>query len=200
VIGTPVDPLAAAAQRSRRRRRRGLGGLLAMVVATVGARTVTAGPAHTALAGPLPLAPVSARGQRSSPTAAPVQEPSVPAAPTAVPTAAPRAAPTARPTALAPAATAPPVSAARTLTGQPVDVGYGTVQVRVTLAGTRIVGVSALSLPTGGRSDEISSYAEPLLQKEALKAQSASIDAVSGASYTSQGYAQSLQSALDAAR
>ena len=200
MIGTPVDPLAAAAQRSRRRRRLGLGSLLALVVATVGARTVTAGPAHTALAGPLPLAPVSARGQRSSPTAAPVQEPSVPAAPTAVPTAAPRAAPTARPTALAPAATAPPVSAARTLTGQPVDVGYGTVQVRVTLAGTRIVGVSALSLPTGGRSDEISSYAEPLLQKEALKAQSASIDAVSGASYTSQGYAQSLQSALDAAR
>ena len=196
MIGTPVDPLAAAAQRSRRRRRLGLGGLLAMVVATVGARTVTAGPAHTALAGPLPLAPVSARGQRSSPTAAPVQEPSVPAARTAVPT----AVPTAGPTALAPAATAPPVSAARTLTGQPVDVGYGTVQVRVTLAGTRIVGVSALSLPTGGRSDEISSYAEPLLQKEALKAQSASIDAVSGASYTSQGYAQSLQSALDAAR
>jgi len=200
VIGTPVDPLAAAAQRSRRRRRLGLGGLLALVVATVGARTVTAGPAHTALAGPLPLAPVSARGQRSSPTAAPVQEPSVqepsvPAAASAVPSAAPTAGPTA-----APAATAPPVSAARTLTGQPVDVGYGTVQVRVTLAGTRIVGVSALSLPTGGRSDEISSYAEPLLQKEALKAQSASIDAVSGASYTSQGYAQSLQSALDAAK
>jgi len=192
VIGTPVDLLAAAAQRSRRRRRLGLGGLLALVVATVGARTVTAGPAHTALAGPLPLAPVSARGQRSSPTAAPVQEPSVPAARTAVPTAGP--------TALAPAATAPPVSAARTLTGQPVDVGYGTVQVRVTLAGTRIVGVSTLSLPTGGRSDEISSYAEPLLQQEALKAQSASIDAVSGASYTSQGYAQSLQSALDAAK
>jgi len=196
VIGTPVDLLAAAAQRSRRRRRLGLGGLLALVVATVGARTVTAGPAHTALAGPLPLAPVSARGQRSSPTAAPVQEPSVPAARTAVPT----AVPTAGPTALAPAATAPPVSAARTLTGQPVDVGYGTVQVRVTLAGTRIVGVSTLSLPTGGRSDEISSYAEPLLQQEALKAQSASIDAVSGASYTSQGYAQSLQSALDAAK
>ncbi len=192
MIGTPVDLLAAAAQRSRRRRRLGLGGLLALVVATVGARTVTAGPAHTALAGPLPLAPVSARGQRSSPTAAPVQEPSVPAARTAVPTAGP--------TALAPAATAPPVSAARTLTGQPVDVGYGTVQVRVTLAGTRIVGVSTLSLPTGGRSDEISSYAEPLLQQEALKAQSASIDAVSGASYTSQGYAQSLQSALDAAK
>lgn len=200
MIGTPVDPLAAAAQRSRRRRRLGLGGLLAMVVATVGARTVTAGPAHTALAGPLPLAPVSARGQRSSPTAAPVQEPRVPAAPSSVRSAVPTAAPTARPTALAPAATAPPVAAARTLTGQPVDVGYGTVQVRVTLAGTRIVGVSALSLPTGGRSDEISSYAEPLLQKEALKAQSASIDAVSGASYTSQGYAQSLQSALDAAK
>lgn len=197
MIGTPVDPLAAAAQRSRRRRRLGLGSLLALVVATVGARTVTAGPAHTALAGPLPLAPVSARGQRSGPTAAPVQEPSVPTARTAAPTAGPTAL---APAATAPAATAPPVSAARTLTGQPVDVGYGTVQVRVTLAGTRIVGVSALSLPTGGRSDEISSYAEPLLQKEALKAQSASIDAVSGASYTSQGYAQSLQSALDAAK
>jgi len=57
--------------------------------------------------------------------------------------------------------------------------------------------VSALSLPQGGRSSDISRYAAPQLRREALSAQSAHIDTVSGASYTSAGYAMSLQSALD---
>jgi len=47
---------------------------------------------------------------------------------------------------------------------------------------------------------EISSQVEPILQQEVLQAQSAQIDLVSGATYTSEGYAQSLQSALDKAR
>ena len=87
----------------------------------------------------------------------------------------------------------------RTVDGNPYDVGYGTVQVRVTLDGRRITGVTALQLPSGGRSSDISGYAAPRLQQEALAAQSAHIDAVSGASYTSAGYASSLQSALDRA-
>ena len=65
------------------------------------------------------------------------------------------------------------------------------------LSGHRMVDVSTLSLPSNGRSGEISSYAVPLLKREAMQAQSATIDSVSGASYTSQGYAESLQSALD---
>jgi uncharacterized protein with FMN-binding domain len=84
-----------------------------------------------------------------------------------------------------------------TVTGNPFDVGYGVVQVRVTLRGHRIVDVSALSLPSGGRSSDISAYAAPQLRREALARQSARIDTVSGASYTSAGYARSLQSALD---
>jgi uncharacterized protein with FMN-binding domain len=70
--------------------------------------------------------------------------------------------------------------------------------VRVTVKAGKIVSVQALQL-TGDdpRSAEISAYAEPTLQQEALSKQSADIDSVSGATFTSAGYAQSLQSALD---
>lgn len=87
-----------------------------------------------------------------------------------------------------------------TVTGQLVDMRFGPVQVQVTIAGGRITDVTALALPDGGRSGRISSYAAPALRNEVLSAQSASIDIVSGATYTSAAYAQSLQSALDHAR
>jgi hypothetical protein len=83
------------------------------------------------------------------------------------------------------------------LTGKAYDVGYGVVQVKVTMTGTRITDITPLSLPEGGRSGDISQYAAPQLRREALTAQSAHIDSVSGASYTSAGYASSLQSSLD---
>jgi hypothetical protein len=86
------------------------------------------------------------------------------------------------------------------LLGDAYDVSYGTVQVRVTLDGRRITDVAAVSLPQGGHSGDVSRFAEPALRREALNAQSAHIDTVSGASYTSAGYARSLQSALDKAR
>ena len=77
---------------------------------------------------------------------------------------------------------------------------YGAVQVRLTLQGTRITGVTPLQMPFDRqRSAEISQQAEPLLLQEVLQAQSAQIDIIGGASYTSQSYAQSLQSALDKA-
>ena len=85
----------------------------------------------------------------------------------------------------------------RAVVGKTYDVGYGVVQVKVTLNGTRITDVTPMSLPEGGRSGDISQYAAPQLRREALAAQSANIDSVSGASYTSAGYAKSLQSALD---
>jgi len=81
--------------------------------------------------------------------------------------------------------------------GQAYDVGYGVVQVQVTFTGSRITDITPMSLPEGGRSGDISQYAAPQLRGEALRAQSARIDSVSGASYTSAGYAMSLQSALD---
>jgi uncharacterized protein with FMN-binding domain len=94
-------------------------------------------------------------------------------------------------------ASSPNGSAHRQVTGNAYNVGYGVVQVRVTLDGKRLTDVSPLSLPQGGRSGDISSFAAPQLRREALSTQSAKIDTVSGASYTSAGYAESLQSALD---
>ncbi|MFD9776150.1 FMN-binding protein [[Kitasatospora] papulosa] len=87
-----------------------------------------------------------------------------------------------------------------TYTGDPVDTRYGTVQVAVTVTDGRITAVKVIQAPDqNGRDQQISSQALPQLAQEAIKAQSAHIDTVSGASYTSQGYAQSLQSALDQA-
>src|SRR4051795_4983393 len=85
-----------------------------------------------------------------------------------------------------------------TATGDAIDTQYGPVQVRVTVKDGKITAIQGLVL-TGNdpRSAEISSFAEPTLKQEALSAQSADIDAVSGATFTSAGYAQSLQSALD---
>lgn len=88
-----------------------------------------------------------------------------------------------------------------TFTGAPIDTRYGTVQVAATLSGGKITAVRVLQAPDeNGRDQQIASYSLPRLAQEALGAQSAHIDAVSGASYTSQGYIQSLQSALDQAR
>lgn len=106
-------------------------------------------------------------------------------------------------TAAPPRTTAPPTTArpaTHTVDGPDVLTRYGDVQVRVVLQGHRLDDVEALALPSDRqRSAEISRYAGPRLRQEALQAQSANIDLVSGASYTSEGYAQSLQGALDAA-
>jgi uncharacterized protein with FMN-binding domain len=78
---------------------------------------------------------------------------------------------------------------------------YGDVQVRVVVKAGKLVDVVPLRLTDrDGRSVSISAQAAPILRREALAAGSAKIDTVSGASYTSAGYIQSLQSALDAAR
>lgn len=88
-----------------------------------------------------------------------------------------------------------------TYTGTASVTRFGNVQVRVTIAGGKITDVTALQLTDAeGRSVQISAQAAPLLRQEALTAQSASIDTVSGATYTSDGYIQSLQSALDQAK
>ncbi|MCU7729394.1 FMN-binding protein [Actinoplanes sp. KI2] len=98
-----------------------------------------------------------------------------------------------------PAAKAP---ATRTLTvdGAVAQTQRGPVQVRVTITGNTIVNVRALQHPTGNSTDDqINAYALPKLRAEVLAAQSARVDAVSGATVTSGGYLRSLQSALDAA-
>ncbi|MBP0457509.1 FMN-binding protein [Streptomyces montanisoli] len=109
-------------------------------------------------------------------------------------------------TARAPATTSPTprpsgsATADGTWTGTTVDTRYGPVQVSATLQRGRLTKVTVLQVPNGsGRDREIAGYAVPRLTQEALGAQSARIDAVSGASYTSEGYIRSLQSALDRA-
>ncbi|MGJ5750299.1 FMN-binding protein [Streptomyces puniciscabiei] len=88
----------------------------------------------------------------------------------------------------------------RTATGDTVQTRWGPVQVRVTIVSGRLTDVTAVQYPSDNpRDQEINSYALPQLRREALAAQSADIDMVSGATYTSTGYKQSLQSALDSA-
>ncbi|MFI5614396.1 FMN-binding protein [Amycolatopsis sp. NPDC051903] len=101
-----------------------------------------------------------------------------------------------------PPASATPGSAAGggTFSGQAADTPYGPVQVEITVSGGRITDARVLQVPQeSGRDVRINSEAVPVLNQETLQAQNAQIDTVSGATYTSEGYLQSLQSALDAA-
>jgi uncharacterized protein with FMN-binding domain len=87
-----------------------------------------------------------------------------------------------------------------TVTGDTAQTQWGPVQVQITVTGGKITDVTPVQYPNGnGRDQEINSYALPVLAKEALAAQSANIDHVSGATVTSDGYVQSLQSAIDQA-
>lgn len=91
-------------------------------------------------------------------------------------------------------------SAQRTLDGQAVVTRYGTVQVRVVVSGKSIKNVSFLQLTADdAHSQAINDQAGPMLLQETLQAQSSNIDTISGATFTSEGYVQSLQSALDQA-
>lgn len=93
-------------------------------------------------------------------------------------------------------------STSGTYTGDAVDIGrgYGTIQLEVTVESGRIVDIQALAVPENdGRSAQISSYAVPQLIQQALAAQSDQISGISGATYTSYGFAQSLTSALQQA-
>lgn len=89
-------------------------------------------------------------------------------------------------------------SATKTITGSAVDTRYGAVQVQVTFSGSTITALKTLQAPDrDGRDVEINSQALPILEQEVLASQSANIDTVSGATYTSEGYIQSVQSAID---
>lgn len=91
-------------------------------------------------------------------------------------------------------------TASGTFTGTTAQTRYGPVQVQITVAGGKITEVTALQLTNqDGRSVAISQQAAPVLRQEALQAQSAGIQTVSGATYTSDGYVTSLQSAIDQA-
>jgi uncharacterized protein with FMN-binding domain len=87
-----------------------------------------------------------------------------------------------------------------TFTGGAADTQFGPVQVQISVSGGKITSVQVLQVPQESSHDiRINSQAVPILNQEAVQAQSAKIDTVSGATYTSEGYTQSLQSAIDAA-
>jgi uncharacterized protein with FMN-binding domain len=87
-----------------------------------------------------------------------------------------------------------------TYTGDPVETRWGPVQVEITVQDGRIVASEAVVYPQENHRDvEINSYAVPVYDEEAVDAQSADIDVVSGATVTWQGYTRSLQSAIDQA-
>jgi uncharacterized protein with FMN-binding domain len=93
-----------------------------------------------------------------------------------------------------------PAAPARTVTGTVAQTMYGPMQVQLTLTGQSITKVTVLKrTDDGAMSNEIDAGAIPRLIDETLAVQSARINAVSGASYTSAGYRRSLQSALDQA-
>ena len=88
-----------------------------------------------------------------------------------------------------------------TYTGPSANAFYGQVQVRVTIANGKISAVTFLNYPQDRRtSARINSFAVPQLQSEAVQAQSANVDIVSGATLTSEAFMQSMQSALNSAQ
>jgi uncharacterized protein with FMN-binding domain len=114
-------------------------------------------------------------------------------------TAKPKAAASKSASAATPKASSPGTpSSTRTATGPQVNYSWGVLSVSVTVSGTKITKVGIATLDDGGnpRSQSIDQSSIPMLEQQALAAQSANIQGVSGASYTSAGFKQSLQAAL----
>jgi len=194
--------------------RRGLAALVLTATATAllfsfktPSEMFASGAASTLTAGMAPLAmePLSTVTVAAAGGSATSEAPSSPLPATEPPATAPPA--TAAPATEPPATEVPPTPAAATeplaeqvVPGQVVRTPYGPVQVEVTVGPSGIVDVQALQLPYDrAYSARISRIVEPMLRDEALQAQSANVDLISGATYTSTGYAMSLQSALDQA-
>jgi uncharacterized protein with FMN-binding domain len=137
-------------------------------------------------------------------TAAVPPPPSSSSVPVSTATATPSGAPPSSGSSPAPTSASTPTASGLkngTFTGQTVTSFFGPIQVQIVVSGGRISGVKTLQSPGDNpQSAYIASVATPYLGQEVLKAQSAQINIVSGATYDSQSYAQSVQSALDMAR
>ena len=98
----------------------------------------------------------------------------------------------------APAPAQTKIAANGTITGNTVQTRWGPVQLSATVSNGQITAIDALQYPSGdGRSMQISRYSIPVLTQQALSAQSANIQGVGGATYTTRGYQKSLQSIID---
>lgn len=167
--------------------------LLSSVTATVGVGTALA---YADSAAATSSAVVSAAAANSAAQAAPSGSAS--AATTAAPVAAAAAAPTSASTTAGALATGSSY-ADGTYLGAPEWTKWGNYQVQVAVRSGKIVSIVETQAPADPRSRNINSRAQPVLESEAIAAQSARINAVSGATYTSKTYTASLQSALDQA-
>jgi uncharacterized protein with FMN-binding domain len=130
----------------------------------------------------------------------PSAAPSASATATAQPTTKPTKKPTAKPTASAQPTTAPTAAQPQpdpsgTFTGDPVTMRYGIVQVKITVQNGKITDAQAVKAPTGS-NDRYTQMAVPRLREQTITAQSANIQGVSGASFTSYGWYTSLVSAI----
>ncbi|MCU1691411.1 MAG: FMN-binding protein [Frankiales bacterium] len=97
-------------------------------------------------------------------------------------------------------ASTPTSPTSTTVTGSVAQTRWGAVQVQITVSGGKVTAATAVQVPSeNGRDVEINDRAVPVLDQQAVDAQSADLDGVSGATVTSDGYKTSLQSALDAA-
>ncbi|HUY07338.1 MAG TPA: FMN-binding protein [Acidimicrobiales bacterium] len=151
----------------------------------------------------------SSNARTSTPGTNPKSSPTTSSSPAATPPPPTSSTSTISPAKSAPGTTAPtttahpttttaPPSVSRTGTGPVTNYFFGTVSVSVTVSGKKITNISIASLNDGGnpRSQQIDQYALPQLEQQALAANGANIQGVSGATYTSQGFVQSLQGAL----
>jgi uncharacterized protein with FMN-binding domain len=186
---------------SRPIRTSGVLGAVAVGVALLAAKSKLADP-------PPPLSSLSAGAVRAG---GPTTTSSPPVAPTATPTmaaptepgtggfaAAPQSASTATPASAPTSTPASMPSGPRVVEGDRIDSEYGPMQVALVLDGGRIVDIRHLAIPENdAESIEINRTAVPELHRQALAAQGSDIQGVSGATYTSQAYALSVQSALD---
>ena len=160
------------------RRKKWRGTILFVVILTVMGLTIGLrlyGVGHVAAAAPIVATSAPAATSTSSPAATTAPSSSASASPSAA-----------------------PAAATRTVDGNVENTPYGPIQVQLTFSGKTITAVTVLQSPNDrARSGDINAQATPILAQEVLSSQSAKIDTVSGASYTSDGYRQSVQSAID---
>jgi uncharacterized protein with FMN-binding domain len=172
-------------------------GAPAMGSLTPAAKVATASATPTATDSPTPVATKTQASTKVTKKATPSKS-ATPAA-TASSNSNSGAAATADPTPTATKTTAAPAPASKgvtgTFTGPTVNVNYGNVQVQITVKDGKIIDATALQAPSG-RNDRWTNMALPILKKQTLAAQNASIQGASGASYTSYGWYTSLQGAL----
>jgi uncharacterized protein with FMN-binding domain len=177
----------------------GLGAVLAITPPQLGTTSaINIAGAPMAGTGATSSASASSSSSASATTKATATKSATPTKSSGAPTATTAPA-TQAPATTAPAATAPATNSKTiingTFTGPSINVNYGNVQVKITVVNGRITDAVAVVAPSG-KNDRYTNMAVPTLKKQTLAAQSANIQGVSGASYTSYGWYTSLQGAL----